>query len=133
MRWSQWGQPGAKPGPFRARTCNHESQSRIDMPRIYWQSLALDGESKGGNHVERLVHHRAIAATEGVDLWVLFPLGQAVNRWLAGTEDAPADRSGATESVAGANIGQNSVASSFSPRRSTSQDASARGDLSTHT
>jgi hypothetical protein len=25
------------------------------MPRIYWQSLALDGESKGGNHVERVI------------------------------------------------------------------------------
>jgi hypothetical protein len=23
------------------------------MPRIYWQSLALDGESKGRHHVER--------------------------------------------------------------------------------
>jgi hypothetical protein len=63
----------------------------------------------------------AIAATDGVDLWVLFPLGQAVNRWLAGTEIAPAYLSVATEPVAGANIGQNSVALSSSPRRAQSR------------
>jgi len=28
------------------------------MPRIYWQSLALDGESKGGIHVERVGYTR---------------------------------------------------------------------------
>ena len=88
------------------------------------------GESKGGHHVN---DWSTIEATEGVDLWMLFPLGEAVNRWLAGTEDAPADRSVATEPMAGANIDQNSVASSSSPRRSISQDASARGDLLTHT
>jgi hypothetical protein len=79
------------------------------------------GESKGGHHVNDWSTIEAIAATEGVDLWVLFPLGEAGNRWLAVTEDAPADRSVDTEPMAGANIDQNSVASSSSPRRAQSR------------
>ena len=41
------------------------------------------GESKGGLHVNDWSTIEAIAASEGVDLWVLFPLGQTVNRWLS--------------------------------------------------